>query len=679
MNTCFLQQAGATYLADGACPTLPDVGTKVCPQVYAPVCGSDGQTYPNSCTAEGVVSSYTVGKCDAPAVSVPNALLARSLVTVRTGLNAVAEGMAALVHEGITPDGALVALAQQAETLYAHAKSAIDNRKDDDAQHAFDLLSQLRLENVFAGFRDTARNKRIPVARLTASLEEAQGLRTMFEKGIAELTRRQQNTQTLSAILERATTLLAKAEAALALDNRLLALSLFDEIRSLDIQKTLETIFQEIGRVDMGVQMQGPLADAVRYSAALRSVMEERSSQLNDADRDRIAALLTATENARMRGQDALDRGDVPTAVEAVRQMFDAGNTALEALGKKAVERALSRDDRTLVRTAFAVTVADLANVNVLGAKAANDLEKLVIAATTTPEEKLIVTTTVSELSADVIQQLLAAKKRYAHEIAEVLVNTATLPPLLRADMIAAKVSVLDELDDLAAARGKLAKIKGLKRTALQAIDRMKARLAAFNFPPETAERVIERIQIFVDTVQSAKTSTVKELVASITAFRKEMEGYFKSAVGVKYANGLIPAENIDESHPLYAEMMALKDAGAMDPLVKNGVVQLQKRVDGATLEAMLEAAVDADFFTDATADALEGKKTVSGADALRAVFAAYGVAIPAVVLARPARLIAFVKNELGITMTPSSLRAPVTTERAITLVHATSEALDTK
>ncbi|MBI4262323.1 carboxypeptidase regulatory-like domain-containing protein [Candidatus Uhrbacteria bacterium] len=495
----------------------------------------------------------------------------------------------------------------------------------------------------------------------------------MLANQIKDLQKKGSATHELAALQEQLKQLLQEAQRALRSKNAEELNVLFPQLHAFDeiMRQTVERLFRAAGTGEFIGRVKAYLAEAPKYIAEMQKAIDTRAARGEDVTS--FESKIAEVERLREEGQALFDAGriertgDERGAGDYAFAMLDRGQQLYCDLG-------LGGGNCAVTLTGPVKTPAYIRTT--LGKTADAQYKNFVKGVAVDSSGQFALEQVLPNLSPEQMRAMFAAYKASPDALRSVVGNLENYSADVRSQMLETNVNVHTEVQGLRETRDALDEVAGISLAARQTIDVMRKQLEKFVFPEGVGELVHAQLDVFNSTITDGAIKSPKTLEAYVRTFNTTINTYLQQARQEKFEDGLIPAKNIDEQHPIFSAALALREQGALNVFLnKKGEVPLGQKVTGKIFVRFFETAVDD---TDAVAGATEKRllkaKTVTGQDVALLIVGAHDLELTSRIRQNRAQFAAFMTRELGVRVTPAQLQQPVTTSQAIAWVGAAEE-----
>jgi len=562
------------------------------------------------------------------------------LESISEALGRAERGLDKARESGVAVDAESIDLLEQGKSVYRLAKSAYDNEDYAGAAQKLMELKKLGLEEHFANFKE----KSLPMERLNSFMEQLRrGVRAL-ELTIEHAKKFGISTTEMEGMLVQLSDIRDKAEAALKNKDREAFLALMDQADSLKVSDRVNEIIRKLAgerakpMVEQGLaRLKAVIADLADLAAALPK------GKPGDARADQ---LLADANKKLAEAQAAYDKGDY---MEAGKRLDDVTGVVLSlsnVLRDAGIKMGV--DQMAEIKQATDVAVSGEGLVSSDNGKLQGLLSKV------GREDAFLMKSSLMQLGPELLDEVIGQRAKDQKFIESIMRDVLPLiPERDRAKTLEGKLGLIAESQAAERTIEQLKKVKGMPVDAAKLISQIKDQIKAYNFTPDIAANLEQRLSEFNDKVQGGELKNPQEIMQYAKIMKGEVEKSIARSQQEKFKKGLLPAKNIDDTNPLFTDIKYLKDDGAIKANAK-GEIDVKQKLDKKALADMLNNTID-----QKVAPAAAGKATIG--DALKATAQAYGLA------AAPD-----MAQRLGLPYKPADLKKPATLGDAAQIVaHA--------
>lgn len=150
-----------------------------------------------------------------------------------------------------------------------------------------------------------------------------------------------------------------------------------------------------------------------------------------------------------------------------------------------------------------------------------------------------------SNMDEDAQKKLIKRHEKLSETIEKMLKHLPYVPQEKRDELLAEKLAVLDDTEELEEV---IEKIKNIRAEYMQKLIEVKEEIESYNFDPKTAAKLRIKIKDFVRNALK-NGSTASEIETGIQELIAITEEYKSEAVNEKYAEGIIPFKDTDDDN----------------------------------------------------------------------------------------------------------------------------------
>lgn len=587
--------------------------------------------------------------------NMPHKMMGKILKKIADGLRRGEKGMNKAKASGIEADPAAIALMEQAKKIYDEAQTLYDKEDYSGASAKLREMEELNLEERFTAFKKSM----MPADRMKTLLTSvADGVKAL-ELTIEHTKTAGYATTELEALLAKVKGIYTGAGEAVKIDDTETFLTYLDQMDALNISDQVDATIKKLANDEIKDLVAEGIAKFKNVVAALEEAITKLKAK--KIDTDNATDVLNSLKAEVANSQEKYDAGDYMNAGKFLDKAMDNLVSLINITRDSGVSLAAERMKE--INDVLALSKADSGQL-VVNPDKIGQLDQ--IFATVGNDEAMEMKQAFMQFDPALMDKVVAQRQKDKKYMDAILRDVMPLIPAAdREKVLEGKTGLLEEMAATDKTIANIKRIKGVTADTSKALDKIKNQIKEYNFSPEVAAALEEKMANFNDKIQTGEIKDPKMISNYIKVLQEETAKAIKESLTKKFKQGIVPAKNIDDNNPLFDELQQLKNDGAIKPDAK-GNIDLGKKMTGKEVADMINKTND----KKAVAKAPSTIMTIS--DVGNMVFNAYDVK-PNIDTKKPDQMAKFLK-QIGADVNAANMNKKATLKEVADIVAAADD-----